>query len=392
MRNKENGMEEQTILKGKEKTENLEISGCPKDDGYYMPAEFEKHDGCILVWPERPGSWPHNAEAGRRAFAEVIKAIARSEHVYLAASKNAIAQARGMLQNVSNVEIFAAETDDSWARDIGPTFVINKKGGRRCVNWEFNAWGGTYNGLYSSWEKDNAFAKNFAKWYRTCYYDATPFVLEGGSIHCDGEGTVLVTEACLLSKGRNPELDKNEIEQQLCRYLGVSKVIWIPHGIYGDETDEHIDNVCAFIRPGEVVLAWTDDENDPQYAYSKASLEALEAAVDAKGRKLIVHKLPIPSVPVCITKEDLEGYVFEEGEDEREVGERLAASYVNFYFSNQSVVMPAFGGENEDSDRKAAFIMRELCPEREIIMVPARDILVGGGNIHCITQQIPSVE
>ncbi|MDO5155009.1 MAG: agmatine deiminase [Eubacteriales bacterium] len=366
------------------------IAGIPKEDGYYMPAEFEKHDGCILIWPERPGSWPHGAVAGRRAFADVIKAIARSERVYLAASKATIAEARGALQNIPNVEIFAVETDDSWARDVGPTFLVDGKGGRRCVNWEFNAWGGTFNGLYASWEKDNAFATTFAKWFSCEYYDAAPFVLEGGSIHSDGEGTILVTEACLLSPGRNPDLDKEDIEKKLCQYLGAEKVIWIPHGIYGDETDEHVDNMCAFIRPGEVVLAWTDNEDDPQHLYSKASLEALENAVDAKGRKLVIHKLPIPSHPVWIHEEDLEGYEFEEGEDEREIGERLAASYVNFYFSNGSVIMPAFGGENVDSDLQAAFIMRDLCPEREIVQVPARDILVGGGNIHCITQQIPA--
>jgi agmatine deiminase len=147
--------------------------------------------------------------------------------------------------------------------------------------------------------------------------------------------------------------------------------------------------MCAFIRPGEVVLAWTDNQEDPQYALSNASLQALEQAVDAKGRHLTVHKLPIPDNPVLITENDLKGYTFEEGEEQREIGERLAASYVNFYFSNGAVIMPAFGGDNADSDLRAAFIMKELCPEREIIQIPARDILVGGGNIHCITQQIP---
>lgn len=394
MRNKENAMKDTTIAKAekaeKAEPEEVPFENLPKEDGFYMPGEFEEHEGCVLIWPERPGSWPHGAVAGRKAFADVIRAIARSERVYLAASKATIAEARGALQNVSNLEIFTAETDDAWARDVAPTFLVNDKGERRCVNWEFNAWGGEYNGLYASWDKDNAFAKYFAQWFDCGCYDASPFVLEGGSIHSDGEGTILVTEACLLSPGRNPMLSKEEIEEKLCNYLGAEKVIWIPHGIYQDETDEHIDNICAFIRPGEVVLAWTDNEEDPQYAYSKASLEALEQAVDAKGRKLKIHKLPIPEHPVWIHEEDWAGFTFEEGEDEREIGERLAASYVNFYFSNGSVIMPAFGGENVDSDLKAAFIMRELCPEREIVQVPARDILVGGGNIHCITQQIPA--
>lgn len=366
------------------------VKGTPKQDGFYMPAEYASHEGCILIWPERLGSWPYEAVAGRLAFTNVIKAIAQSERVYLAASKTSIESARRALQDVENVDIFQLDTDDAWARDVAPTFLVDGKGNRRCVNWEFNAWGGDYNGLYASWDKDNEFAIHFAKRAECDYYDAAPFVLEGGSIHSDGEGTVLVTEACLLSKGRNPDLSREEIEEKLCEYLGAEKVIWIPHGIYGDETDEHVDNVCAFVGPGEVVLAWTDDEEDPQYEYSMKSLEALENAVDAKGRKIKVHKLPIPKHPVLIGEADLEGYEFEEGEDEREVGERLAASYVNFYFSNSSVVMPAFGGENVDSDAQAALIMRKLCPEREIIQISARDILVGGGNIHCITQQIPA--
>ena len=166
-------------------------------------------------------------------------------------------------------------------------------------------------------------------------------------------------------------------------------MLWLPRGIYLDETNEHVDNVCAFVGPAEVVLAWTDDPKDPQYPLSLETLQYLELQTDAKGRKIIVHKLPIPDVPVCVTPEDLEGYVFEEGEDTREVGERLAASYVNFYFSNGAVIMPAFGGKNAESDQRAAEILHSICPQREILPVYGGDILTGGGNIHCITQQIP---
>lgn len=361
----------------------------PAADGFYMPGEFEPHEGCVLIWPERPGSWPYGAKAARRTFTQVVREIAKSEKVYVAAGQSCIRDARETLKGISGVTVLHAETDDAWARDIAPTFLVNGKRERRCVNWEFNAWGGTYNGLYPSWERDNAFAKTFADYCGAPCYDASSFVLEGGSIHSDGEGTILATEACLLSPGRNPGLSKEEIERQLLEYLGAKKVLWIPRGIYGDETDEHVDNVCAFIRPGEVVLAWTDNKNDPQYELSLESLRALEQSRDAMGRKLKVHKLPIPDVPVCITREDLKGYVFEPGEDLREEGERLAASYVNFYFSNGAVILPAFGGENRESDRRAAEILKSLCPERKVVPVPARDILLGGGNIHCITQQIP---
>ena len=366
-----------------------------------MPGEFEPHQGCILIWPKRPGSWGYEAKAAGNAFAAVIKAIAQSEKVYVAVTKKTlpIAQEKLFGENKNadimqqdNIELFFADTDDAWARDIGPTFVVSDKANERmvrAVNWEFNAWGGEVDGLYASWKLDNAFAKAFSAWQGYECYDAAPFVLEGGSIHSDGEGTVLVTASCLLSKGRNPELSKKQIEEKLKSYLGAEKILWLPRGIYLDETNEHVDNVCAFLKPGEVVLAWTDNEDDPQYVLSKACLDYLESECDAKGRKLVIHKLPIPDVPICVTKEELEGYCFEEGEDTREEGERLAASYVNFYFSNGAVVMPAFGGENKESDVRAQEIMKKLCPEREIIAVDARDILTGGGNIHCITQQIP---
>lgn len=361
----------------------------PKQDGFYMPAEFAPHRGCILIWPERPGSWPHDALPARKAFTALINAISESEHVYLAASKTGFPSAMEALGENPNVTIFEAETDDAWARDVGPTFVRNAAGEVRAIDWEFNAWGGDYNGLYATWDKDDAFADYFSRKFGWQVYNAHPFVLEGGSIHSDGEGTVLVTESCLLSGGRNPKLSKSEIEETLKTYLGAEKVIWLPRGIYNDETDEHVDNVCAFVAPAEVVLAWTDNENDPQYPLSLASLHVLEQETDAKGRKIKVHKLPIPDTPITVTEKDLEGYVFAEGEDNREVGERLAASYVNFYFSNDAVILPAFGGNAAESDKRAQEILKNVCKGRKIIPIDARDILLGGGNIHCVTQQIP---
>lgn len=367
----------------------------PKQTGFYMPGEYERHAGCIIVWPQRPGTWSFGAEAACEAFTAVIKAIAASEHVYVICDKNKELhwqRAEKMLSGLKNVELVNLPTDDSWARDIGATFLVkNTTQGRQVqgVNWSFNAWGGEVDGLYPDYEQDDAFAAAFAEKFGYRLFNAAPFVLEGGSIHCDGEGTAMVTASCLLSAGRNPNLTQAQIEERLKEYLGVEKVLWLPRGIYNDETNEHVDNVCAFIRPGEVVLAWTDNESDPQYALSKASLDYLEQAVDAKGRKILVHKLPIPDVPVCISANEVAGFDFVEGEDIREAGERLAASYVNFYFSNDSVVMPAFGGENAASDRRAAEILAKLCPERKIVQIPARAILTGGGNIHCITQQIP---
>ena len=147
--------------------------------------------------------------------------------------------------------------------------------------------------------------------------------------------------------------------------------------------------MCAFVKPGEVVLAWTDNKDDPQYELSKASFDYLSNVTDAKGRQIKIHKLPIPDVPVLITEENLANYVFEDGEDERSVGERLAASYVNYYYINGALLVPQFGGENAESDKRALDILKDIHPDREVVGIPATDILLGGGNIHCITQQIP---
>ncbi len=216
-------------------------------------------------------------------------------------------------------------------------------------------------------------------------YNLGNFILEGGSIHVDGEGTCITTEACLLSKGRNPMLTKADIENYLCDYLNIEKVIWLKNGIFNDETNEHVDNICAFVKPSEVVLAWTDDENDPQYAMSKSCYDILSRETDAKGRSITIHKLRCPK-PVTITAEECGGLDTMDFQPTRTPGERLAASYVNFYIANGAVVMPFFG---DPADEPARDLLTVLFPEREVIPVYARDILIGGGNIHCITQQIP---
>ncbi|MBR6874404.1 MAG: agmatine deiminase [Ruminococcus sp.] len=369
----------------------MKLSSIPSDDGFYMPGEFSPHRATVIIFPERPGSWGYGAAPAQRVFADIIREIARDELVYVLVSDGTGAKARTMLEGTDNIRILNIPSDDSWARDVAPTFVsdgITVRG----VDWQFNAWGGEYDGLYAHWDRDNALASRFCELAGYDCYDAQHFVLEGGSIHSDGEGTLMVTESCLLSKGRNPQLTKAEIESTLCKYLGGKKVLWLPRGIHNDETNEHVDNVCAFIRPGEVVLAWTDNENDPQYPLSRADLDYLESVTDAKGRRIKIHKLPIPDVPVTITGHDLAGYTFEEGEDQREVGERLAASYVNFYFTNGAVLLPQFGGDNAASDARAVEIMKSLCSDRRIVPVDAREIIIGGGNIHCITQQIPAVQ
>ena len=196
----------------------------------------------------------------------------------------------------------------------------------------------------------------------------------------------MVTEECLLSEGRNSHMTKEEIEAKLCEYLNVSKVLWIKEGIYNDETNGHVDNMCNFVKPGEVLLAWTDDENDPQYKRSHEAYEYLSNEVDAKGRKLVIHKLYTPS-NVLITKEESEGVDAVDGTLPRLEGDRLAASYANFYTGNGFVALPVFGDPN---DEKAIKLLEKVFPDRVIEPVYAREILLGGGNIHCITQQVPA--
>ncbi|MCI8527670.1 MAG: agmatine deiminase [Lachnospiraceae bacterium] len=356
----------------------------PSADGFRMPAEYEKHEGCIMIFPERSDSWQYGGYAARKAFVKVAEAIAGSEKVTVCASGRQYDNARSMLSE--RIRVVEMSSNDAWARDYCPTFVKNDRGEIRGIDWGFNAWGGLFDGLYFPWDQDNQMARKLCDLMNQDVYDKRDFILEGGSIHVDGQGTCLVTESCLLSKGRNPELDRVEIEKILCDYLNVSKILWLPSGIYGDETNEHVDNICAFTAPGEVVLAWTEDVTDVQYDMSKACLEYLESATDAKGRSIRVHKLPLPK-PVTMTAQECDGLDACWGEATRTPGERLAASYVNFYIANHSIVMPGFG---DPSDEKAKMILSDLFPNREVIQIYARDILIGGGNIHCITQQIPT--
>ena len=354
----------------------------PRADGFYMPAEFSPHYGCIMIFPERADSWQFGGYAARRAFVKVAEAISKSERVTVCASSRQYENARRMMPE--QVRVVEMSSNDSWARDYAPTFVTDGSE-IRGINWSFNAWGGLEDGLYFPWDLDDKMARKLCDLYEKDMYDPGGFILEGGSIHVDGEGTCITTEACLLSRGRNPNLTKAEIENYLCEYLNLKKVIWLKNGIFGDETNEHVDNICAFVKPSEVVLAWTDDKDDPQYELSQSCFEILSRETDALGRPFRIHKLYCPA-PVTVTAEECEGLDTMDFRPTRTPGERLAASHVNFYIANRSVVMPFFG---DPADEPARQKLISLFPDREVIPIPARDILIGGGNIHCITQQIP---
>lgn len=368
----------------KERRVNLKrLDSTPKADGFRMPGEFEPHRGCYMIWPERPDNWRLGAKPAQKVFTEVASIIGKYEQMTMIVSKAQYSNARNMLPDY--VRVVEMSNDDSWVRDCGATFVVNDKGKLRGVDWTFNAWGGLVDGLYFPWDSDDKIAQKMCELEAADRYRLDDFILEGGSIHVDGEGTVMVTEECLLSEGRNSHMTKEEIGNTLCEYLNCEKVLWIPRGIYNDETNGHVDNMCNFVKPGEVLLAWTDDENDPQYERSMEALKYLESETDAKGRKIKVHKMYTPA-PILITKEESEGVDAVDGTLPRQEGDRLAASYVNFYTGNGFIALPVFDDPN---DKKAVELLQEVFPDRKIETVYAREILLGGGNIHCITQQVP---
>ncbi len=359
------------------------LSSTPRADGLRMPGEFEPHAGCWMAWPERADNWRDGAGPAQEAFVAVAEAIAGSEPVTMAVSDAQFERARAALS--PRVRVVELSSDDAWMRDIGPSFVVG--GGRlRGVDWRFNAWGGAEGGLYSSWERDDRVARKVLEIERAERYRA-PIVLEGGSIHVDGEGTVLTTEECLLNPNRNPECTREQIERVLLDYLGAETVIWLGRGVYCDETDGHVDNLACFARPGVVLVTAGGEENDPQHAISADALRRLRGARDARGRELEVIELPSPG-PLLIGAGEAAGVTPAPGTQPRRAGDRMAASYVNFYLGTRTLVFPLL---DERYDEQAAEVLAACFPERELVGVPAREILLGGGNVHCITQQVPAV-
>ncbi len=347
-----------------------------------MPAEWRPHAGTWMLWPERHDNWRNGALPAQRAFAAVAAAISRTEPVTMGVSARQFEAARAMLP--AGVRVVEISSNDAWMRDVGPTFVMDRRGMVRGVDWIFNAWGGRSGGIYAPWDLDDQVAAKVLEVERCSRYRA-PFVLEGGAIHVDGQGTLLTTEECLLNPNRNPALRRGQIESLLERYLGVRKIIWLSRGVFNDETDGHVDNLCCFARPGVVVLTWCDDPGDPQYDISRAAWEVLKTARDSRGKPLKVHKILQPG-PLYMTAQEATGIEHVPGNRARRAGDRLAGSYVNFYLANRQVVMPLLDARR---DRQARATLARLFPARRVVGIPAREILLGGGNIHCITQQQP---
>lgn len=348
-----------------------------------------------MLWPTRSDNWREAARPAQRAFAAVAHAIADFEPVTVGVPARVFDEARLALQ--PRIRVLRLESDDAWMRDVGPTCVMDKIGRVRGVDWEFNAWGGLNGGLYFPWDRDALVARRVLRIEALARYRA-PLVCEGGAIHSDGEGTLLVTEQCLLNPNRNPELSRQEIEEWLCEYTGAEKIIWLGEGIYQDETDGHVDNLVCFARPGEVILQACSDRRDPQFRISEDADRRLSLARDAQGRRLRIHRLPLPG-PLYQSEYEARGVVTNVGPNvgrlgpmsvsgmRRQSGQRLAASYVNFYIANGGVVMPLLDPRWDERVRK---MLSRCFPGRRVVGVPAREILLGGGNIHCITQQIPA--
>jgi agmatine deiminase len=358
------------------------LPGTPREDGYRMPAEWEPHDGCYLVWPERPDTWRNGGKPAQAAWVRLAEAIADSEPVTVLASAGQWRNARARLS--ARVRVVEATTDDAWVRDSGPSFLLDDAGGRRAVDWRFNAWGGLRGGLFFPWNSDDVLGQKIAELEGADCYQP-PLVMEGGSVDVDGQGTALTTSECLLNPNRNPDLTRAEIERYLIDHLCLERVVWIPRGVHLDETDGHVDNMARFVAPGVVVLTWTHDTSDPQYERSTEALDLLRSTTDAQGRALEVVLLHQPG-PLSITEEEAAGVDVVEGTQTRVPGARMAASYVNSYIGNV-VVVPVF---DDPHDEAALATYTALFPGRRIVPVPGREILLGGGNVHCVTQQVPA--
>lgn len=333
----------------------------PAAAGFRMPAEWARHVRCWMAWPVRAETFPNGLPAARTAYAEVAKAIAQFEPVTMICPDSEVAEVS--LACGKGVEVLPLVTSDSWIRDNGPSFVVNDAGGVAGVHWRFNAWGENY----KDYAPDTAVAAALLKRLGLPRFEA-PLVMEGGAFHVDGEGTLLTTEQCLLHPNRNPTLTKGEIEGHLRDHLGVSRFIWLGQGYEDDETDGHVDEIACFVKPGVVLTLTTDDTADPNYRIFQDNLERLRLARDAAGRELEIVTVRTPA-------------------RQEQNGVRLTLSYTNFYLANGGVVMPAF---EDPADDEALRTFRRLFPDRQVVPVPALDIVRGGGGIHCITQQQPA--
>ncbi|EKD26791.1 MAG: hypothetical protein ACD_79C01014G0009 [uncultured bacterium] len=338
-----------------------------KSNDWYMPAEWEEHKGTILVWPSNIETWGETINNVQSSIIELMKVISEFEKVFVTVKD---AQTKYLLNNtikserIKNVSVLEITNNDSWVRDFGPNFVLNRKDKSKPAinNWRYNAWGGKY----PPWEDDLIYTNKFAE--ISGYKDIfdIDMILEGGSIDVNGEGIVLTTKSCLLNKNRNPEMTMSEIEANLKKYLGVNEIIWIDEGIAGDDTDGHIDDFMRFVDKNNIVCCYEENKNDENYhVLDKAYNELINNSV-IKESEIKVHKIPMPSPKYY-----------------KEI--RIPASYANFYFVNGGLVVPVF---DDTKDLEVLDFIQSLRPDLKVVGVNGIDFVVGLGGIHCLTQQV----
>lgn len=336
----------------------------PLDGGFSMPAEWAAHTRTWMCWPCRlePWSGPEGLLRAQAATAHVARAIAAYEPVVMAVRPQDAREAR--LACGPGIEQFAIAIDDSWARDSGPTFLLDDAGIAAGVQWRFNAWGNKYH----PYANDAKLAGAILRQANAEAFEA-PIVAEGGALHSDGSGTVLTTEQCLLNENRNPELSASDVEELLAFYIGARKVVWLGDGFSDTETDGHIDNIACFAGVGRVIVGVPSTRDHPDWQPVQEALRRLRAARDAQGTPFEIIELQQPR-----------------RQRRRADGSLLPASYVNFYVCNGGVVVPAF---DDPHDAEAASLITAAFPGRDVVQVPAIHLVEGGGGIHCITQQQP---
>ena len=350
-------------------------------DGFSMPAEYWQHSHTLMLWPERNDIWRNGAKPIQKTIVELSRVVSEFEPVIVGVTAQQYMHARNMLP--SCVKLFEISYNDIWIRDIAPTFLVNNEC-IRGVDWKFNAWGGCEDGLYYPWDLDDSLAQKLLELYDFPRY-AADMVLEGGAIATDGEGTLIATEQCLLNKNRNPSLSKNDIEYRLKTYLNITKVIWLKSGLMFDEAGGHIDNLCTFARPGEVLLAWTNDKNHPQYPICQNAFNVLAKAKDALDRPLKIERIELPET-MRFTAEETAGLDYSPYTIRRSTDGSLLGSYINFVHVNGGVIIPTFGCEQ---DAAALEQFKALFPAKQIVQVSAREIILGGGGLHCVTKEVP---
>lgn len=332
----------------------------PAAAGLAMPAEWAPHECCLMAWPVRRSLWGDEIAAAEAEYAAAIRAIARHEPVLVVAPPG-----RGeRVADATGAEVVEMPADDSWLRDTGPIFVTGP-GERAAVDFRFNSWGGKY----SPYDDDARLAERLCAHLGVERY-AARFVLEGGAVTVDGEGTLVTTEQCLLHPNRNPEMSRADVEAGLRAYLGVEEVVWLPYGLVEDrDTDGHVDAVAAFVAPGTLLVQAVRNRENPNYERLRANMAVLEATVDARGRPLELHEIDV--LPYAGA-----------------AGAGVAVPYLNLYLANGAAVVPVTGHPADDD---VLARLEDVLPGREVVGVPGRTLAHGGGGVHCITQQVPAV-